>query len=55
MNENESAVRVATTIHGYFNYLEEKVEEGEYNYNEIPPGACISSHDLIKLLVWVIC
>ena len=38
MNENESAVRVATTIHGYFNYLEEKIEEGEYSYNEIPPG-----------------
>lgn len=43
MNENESAVSVATTIHGYFNYLEEKVEEGECSYNEIPPGACIST------------
>ena len=37
MNQNESAVRVATTIHGYFNYLEEKVEEGELSYNEIHP------------------
>lgn len=39
MNEHDSAVRVATTMHSYFNYLEEKVEEGEYSYNEIPPGA----------------
>jgi len=37
LNQNESAVRVATTIHGYFNYLEEKVEEGELSYNEIHP------------------
>ena len=37
LNQNESAVRVATTIHGYFNYLEEKVDEGELSYNEIHP------------------
>jgi len=37
LNQNESAVRVATTIHGYFNYLEEKVEEGELSYSEIHP------------------
>jgi len=37
LNQNESAIRVATTIHGYFNYLEEKVEEGELSYSEIHP------------------
>jgi len=37
LNQNESAVRVATTIHGYFNFLEEKVEEGELSYSEIHP------------------
>lgn len=38
INQNESAVRVATTIHSHFNYLEEKVEEGELNYDESPLG-----------------
>ena len=28
---------MATTIHGYFNYLEEKVDEGDLSYNEIHP------------------
>ena len=29
LNHNESAVRVATVIHDHYNYLEEKIEEGE--------------------------
>jgi hypothetical protein len=35
LNQKESAVRVATTIHGHFNYLEEKVETGELSYRDI--------------------
>lgn len=38
LNHNESAVRVATVIHGHYNYLEEKIEEGELSYEEAPPG-----------------
>ena len=38
LDQNESAVRVATVIHGHYNYLEEKVEEGEISYDEAPPG-----------------
>jgi hypothetical protein len=37
LNQEESAVRVATTIHGHFNYLEEKIEEGELSYIDIQP------------------
>jgi hypothetical protein len=37
LNHNESAVRVASTVHGHFNYLEEKVEEGELSYSDIQP------------------
>lgn len=43
LNQNESAVRVATTIHGYYNYLEEKVEEGELSYDEIHPPELIET------------
>ena len=28
---------MATTIHAYYNYLEEKVEEGELSYDDIHP------------------
>ena len=30
-------MKVATTVHSYFNLLEEKVEEGELSYNEVHP------------------
>lgn len=43
LNQDESAVRVATTIHGYYNYLEEKVEEGELSYDEIHPPELIET------------
>ena len=43
LNENVSAIRVATTIHGHFNYLEEKVEEGELSYNDIHPPELLES------------
>ncbi len=43
LNQNESAVRVATTIHGYFNYLEEKVEEGELSYSDIHPPELVET------------
>jgi len=38
LNHNESALRVATVIHGHYNYLEEKIEEGVLSYDEPPPG-----------------
>jgi len=38
LNQNESAVHVATTIHSHFNFLDEKVEKGELIYDELPPG-----------------
>ena len=38
MNHNESAVHVSTVIHGHYNYLEEKIEEGELSYDDAPPG-----------------
>jgi hypothetical protein len=38
LNHNESAVRVATMIHGHYNFLEEKIEEEELTYDEAPPG-----------------
>lgn len=38
MNHNESAVRVSTVIHSHYNFLEEKIEEGELSYDEAPPG-----------------
>lgn len=37
LNQNDSAVKVATTVHSYFNFLEERVEEGELSYNEVHP------------------
>lgn len=30
-------MKVATTVHSYFNFLEERVEEGELSYNEVHP------------------
>lgn len=38
LNHNESAVHVATVIHSHYNYLEEKIEDGELSYDDAPPG-----------------
>ena len=38
LNQNESAVKVASEIYGIFNNLEEKIEEGELSYSDpFPP------------------
>ena len=37
LNQNESAVKVASEIYGIFNNLEEKIEEGELSYSDPNP------------------